>query len=277
MKLTVLVDNNTLIDRYFLAEPGFCLFIEVDGFSLLFDVGYSDIFMSNAAKMGIDIFTTDAVILSHHHRDHTWGLGPLIRNYAERVMENRSFKLPELIAHPLCLPGSSINSGKEYTTPFSFSGIKEHFHLNLSKKPVFITDYLVFLGEIPRINNFEEKKFFSVRNDSDEPDTVPDDSALVCKTSQGLVIVTGCSHAGICNIVAYARKICKEDRIVDIIGGLHLQNPSNDQMEGTLKYLSGIGLQQLHACHCTDLESKIRLSKIVDIKEVGVGLTIEYT
>ncbi len=276
MKLTVLVDNNTLIDRYFLAEPGFCLFIEDDGFSLLFDVGYSDIFMSNAVKLGIDIHTTDAVVLSHHHRDHTWGLGPLIRSYAERAMENRPFKQPALIAHPLCLGKSSPDRITEYSQLFSFRRIEKHFYLTLSEKPVFLTDHLVFLGEIPRITYFEGETFFDVKNGSYEPDAVLDDSALACKTSQGLIIVTGCAHAGICNIIEYARKICMDDRIVDVVGGLHLQNPSADQMNGTMRYLSGIGLQSLHACHCTDLESKIKLSQIAEIKEVGVGLTIEY-
>ena len=74
-----------------------------DDFSLLFDVGYSNIFLSNAARMGIDLCNTDAIVLSHGHRDHTWGLEPLIRYYAEFEIENRSFKRPELIAHPLCI------------------------------------------------------------------------------------------------------------------------------------------------------------------------------
>lgn len=276
MKITVLVDNNTLIDRYFLAEPGLSLFIEEGDFSLLFDVGYSDIFLSNAAKMGIDLSHTDAVVLSHSHLDHTWGLEPLIRYYTELEIEKRPFKRPGLIAHPLCMTRSSAQGITEFGNLFSVSGLEKHFHLKLTEKPVFLTDHLVFLGEIPRTNDFEGKLIFGRKDGCDKPDTVPEDSALVCKTSQGLVIVTGCAHAGICNTVEYAKKICGDDRIIDIMGGFHLQNPSKDQMEGTIRYLSGIGVQAIHACHCTDLESKIKLARVVDVKEVGVGLVLEY-
>ena len=81
MKLTVLMDNNTLIDRYFLAEPGVSYLVEVDGKRILFDVGYSDAFITNARKLAIDLLDVDFVVLSHAHLDHTWGLIPLIRLY----------------------------------------------------------------------------------------------------------------------------------------------------------------------------------------------------
>ena len=103
MKLTVLVDNNTLIDRYFLAEPGLSFHIEADGQNLLFDVGYSDIFLRNAIKMGIDLSCVDTLVLSHSHLDHTWGLEPFIRFFAELEIEKRLSKRPSLVAHPLCL------------------------------------------------------------------------------------------------------------------------------------------------------------------------------
>jgi len=83
MKLNVLVDNNTLIDRYFLGEPAVSYFIENNGDRILFDAGYSDIFIKNAIKMGIDLLDLDFIVLSHAHLDHTWGLGHLVQYYAE--------------------------------------------------------------------------------------------------------------------------------------------------------------------------------------------------
>jgi len=91
-----------------------------------------------------------------------------------------------------------------------------------------------------------------------------------------LVIITGCSHSGICNIVEQAKKLCREEKVIDIVGGLHLLNPSDEQLRGTLEYLGKLGPDSMHACHCTDLRSKIALSKVVNIKEVGVGLILEY-
>ena len=79
MKLTVLVDNNTLIDRYFLAEPGLSFLIEDGDTVVLFDTGYSDIFLKNAWKIGLSLTNIDYLVLSHGHLDHTWGLEPLIK------------------------------------------------------------------------------------------------------------------------------------------------------------------------------------------------------
>ena len=87
MKLTVLVDTNTLIDRYFYGEPGISYFIVDEGKRILFDVGYSDAFIRNAQKMNIDLRNTDFLVLSHGHLDHTWGLEPLIKLYTEAIVE----------------------------------------------------------------------------------------------------------------------------------------------------------------------------------------------
>jgi 7,8-dihydropterin-6-yl-methyl-4-(beta-D-ribofuranosyl)aminobenzene 5'-phosphate synthase len=137
-------------------------------------------------------------------------------------------------------------------------------------------DNLIFLGEIPRLNDFEGKITFGKKDGEQEADTVIEDSAIVAKTKDGLVIITGCSHSGICNIIEYARVITGDDRILDIVGGFHLQNPSQDQLEGTIAYFKDLDSKTVHACHCTDLASKIALSKVCNIKEVGVGLSLEY-
>ena len=108
MKLTVLVDNNTLIDRYFLAEPGVAYYIEIGATKILFDTGYSDIFLKNASRMGIDLLDIDILVLSHAHLDHTWGLQHLIQAFAERRFENRPAKRPRSGRHRLPgLPGNS--------------------------------------------------------------------------------------------------------------------------------------------------------------------------
>lgn len=87
MQITVLVDNNTIIDRYLLGEPGVSFFIREGGKNILFDVGYSDIFISNARKLGISLYDLNYVSISHGHIDHTWGLEPMIRMYSEAKIE----------------------------------------------------------------------------------------------------------------------------------------------------------------------------------------------
>ncbi len=93
MKLTVLVDNNTFTDEHFLGEPGLCYWIETDGKKILFDTGFSDVYLKNAKKLNIDLSNTDCIVLSHGHNDHTTGL---------KSFPHSSKKI-DLISHPDCL------------------------------------------------------------------------------------------------------------------------------------------------------------------------------
>ena len=94
------MDNHTLIDRYFTGEPGLSIFIDTGKTRILFDTGYSNVFLANADRMGIDLLDLDAVVLSHAHLDHTWGLQHLIQRHAEAAFEHASAKRPALVAHP---------------------------------------------------------------------------------------------------------------------------------------------------------------------------------
>ena len=278
MKLTVLVDNNTLIDRYFWGEPAVSYFIETEDKKILLDTGYSNIFIQNAQKMGIDLRTLDFVILSHGHLDHTWGLQSLFGLYTEAILENIPHTKPRLITHPLAFLTKTVGDLPEIGSVISKEKVSRHFKLTLSRAPVWITEQMVFLGEIEKTHDFESEKPMSVviKNDSETPDYLIDDTALAYKTPRGLVIITGCSHAGICNIVDYAKKVCKDERVVDIIGGLHLLNPTQKKLNRTLEYLKTLQSKIMHPCHCTDLKSKIALSKVTNIEEVGVGLKLSY-
>ena len=278
MKLTVLVENNTLIDRYFEGEPGVSYFLEADGKRILFDVGYSDLFFKNAKKMDIDLLNLDYLVLSHSHLDHTWGLSPLIKKYTEAIIEEKSYKKPEIITHPETFIPRTLGELGQIGSMISKNQLSYHFPLNLSKNPVWLTDNLVFLGEIERNNNFEAQNPIGkiIKNDKKEDDYIREDSALVYKSKKGLIIITGCSHAGICNIIEKAKRVCDKEKIVDIIGGFHLQNPSKKQIKGTKDYLRELKPENVHASHCTDLQSKIKLAEVVNLEEVGVGLTLKY-
>lgn len=276
MQLTILVDNNTLIDRYFLAEPGFSCLLQDDDTRLLFDVGYSSIFLENAWKLGCNLAELDYVALSHSHLDHTWGLDPLIRYYAELQIEGRPFKRPKLVAHPQLFISVSAESFPEFGTLLSQEKLAKHFPPQLSAQPQRLSERLVFLGEIPRRNDFEGTLTFGRKDGAAEDDRVIEDSALVYESKEGLVILTGCSHAGICNIIEYAREVCHDTRVVDVVGGFHLQDPPKRQLEETLAYFEALRPQCVHACHCTDLASKIALARVANVQEVGVGLSLEY-
>lgn len=275
MKLIVLLDNNTLIDKYYVGEPGLSFLILHHDIQILFDAGYSDCFMKNAAKMDLDLLNTDYIVLSHGHDDHTQGLNYLWTFFHNKNLSKKN--MPTIIGHPYVfnekvLQGQNIGS---FLTEDELSG---QFRIKLDKQPVWLMDDIVFLGEIPRKNKFENySPFGQVKvDDRYEVDFVLDDSALVYKSSEGLVIITGCSHSGICNIVDYAKKVCKENRIIDIVGGFHLMSPDKQVMKKTINYLKKNKITTLHPSHCVDLKSKFKLSKEFNVEEVGVSLELNY-
>ena len=277
MKLTVLVDNNTMIDRYFYGEPGVSYFIECDDRKYLFDTGYSDVFLRNAVKMGINLLQLDAVIISHGHNDHTWGLGDLAKRLSEAEFEGYGYKTPDVIAHPDAFLDKRLD-GLDIGSMLSVHQLEKSFALRLSKEPIWLTEKFVFLGEIEKNNLFEARTPIgkTLRNDMWEDDFVLDDSALAYMSDNGLVIITGCSHAGICNIIEYAKKVCGEERIYDVVGGFHLLNPTQHTLNNTLGYIEKCRPQAIHACHCTDLRSKISLAQVINVEDVGVGLVLAY-
>ncbi len=280
LSLTVLVDNSTLTDRYFSGEPGLSFLLETDKKKILFDTGYSDAFLANAQKMGMSLRDLDYVILSHGHFDHTGGLGALIQYLTEAKINHIPFNIPQVIAHPLCFCPRPKPPLPNTGSPVEEGEVRRHFPVHLSDTPVWITSNLVFLGEIPKRFTFEKtnpgKRTILMPGGTTVPDLLTDDSALAYRSGSGLVIITGCSHAGICNITEYAREVCGEQRIFDIIGGFHLFDPAPEQLQGTCDYLHNAEPEAVHACHCTSLPAKIALSRVCALQETGVGLRLEY-
>nr|WP_288975603.1 MBL fold metallo-hydrolase [uncultured Blautia sp.] len=267
MKLTVLVDNNTYIDQYYLGEPAVSYYIEIDDMKILFDTGYSHICIQNAGSMGIDLNSVTHIVLSHGYNDHSRGLKYLREQYA----------LPNarLVAHPLCFQPKYYEN--EYIgAPYSPEDITRLFCYQPAQAPVSLSEDCLFLGQIPELYSFEKRKAIgtSIIDGTEREDFCPDDSALVCRTDKGLFIITGCSHSGICSITEYARRVCREQRVTGIIGGFHLFD-KNAQLTETIHFLEALSADTLYPCHCVSLKAKAEMLKCMDIEEVGVGLTIQ--
>jgi len=279
LTLTVLVDNTTLTDHDFCGEAGLSFLLETAGKKILFDTGLSGLFLTNAEKMGIVLQDPDVLVLSHGHIDHTGGLAALARHLAHATAEGSPPRVPQLIAHPRCF-WQKEKDGRKNGSAVSEEEARRQFPVNLSDIPVWITDDLVFLGEIPRRFAFDEgdpgKRTIHCPDGNIEPDYLLDDSALAFRSPEGLVIITGCSHAGICNITEYAREVCGERKVRDIIGGLHMFSPEPGRMNKTGTYLGGLSLEALHACHCTSLMAKIALAGKCPVQETCVGMKFSW-
>jgi 7,8-dihydropterin-6-yl-methyl-4-(beta-D-ribofuranosyl)aminobenzene 5'-phosphate synthase len=260
MKLTVLTDNTAGGD--FLAEHGLSYLIEYDGINLLFDTGHSDVFLQNAIKLGIDLPTqVDYIVLSHGHWDHGDGL---------RYIENKP-----LITHP----GSFIRRYRKNGTgnlglALDQSSIELKFKLITSKKPYQINKHIFFLGEIPRINDFESKATSFMDNDG-QADFVPDDSALAFIRNNRLIVVTGCSHSGICNICEHAKKVTGISKIAAVIGGFHLKH-IDEQTQQTIEYFRNEEIEQIFPSHCTELPALSAFYMAFKIRQVKTGQIFNF-
>ena len=133
MKITVLVDNNSRIDNYLLAEPALSFFIEYKSKKILFDTGYSNIFLKNAEKLGLSLENLTDIVISHGHNDHTGGL---------RYLPDDLHKV-NLIAHPNIFDVKFDANNIAYGCPLSKAELENICTLNLTKNPFYNIFWLI--------------------------------------------------------------------------------------------------------------------------------------
>lgn len=266
MKVTVLIDNNTLIDRYYLGEPGFCCYLEAEGKRFLLDTGYSGVFASNAQKLGLDPWSVDGVILSHSHNDHTGGLGA----YLEHSMQKPQ-KIP-LYAHPT-LFRPLLDQGLPVGCPFSRETLEKRFTLRLSREPAALTENLFYLGEIPEALPLEGR--YPVGESEGAPDYCTDDTAVAYRGREGVYVITGCSHSGIGNILERAKAVTGCKRVLGVLGGFHLME-ANQRAKATIEYLKGQRIPILYPCHCTAFAVRAEMAQCMNVQEAGVSLCLNW-
>ena len=258
MKLTVLTEN--VAGPGFLAEHGLSYLIEVKGETILFDTGSSDVFLENGKRLGIDIVeVVNTIVLSHGHWDHGDGL---------RFISGKT-----LITHPdSFMKRYRKKDHSRIGLGFSKEEVSKRFKVITSKKPHKINEHIIFLGEIPRLTDFEAKTTQHI-NGKGEPDFVPDDSALAIIEDGILHVVTGCSHAGICNIVNYAIKVTGIKKVKTVIGGFHLKH-DNEQTRKAIQCFKELNIETIFPSHCTELPALCSFSKEFSISQLKTGMVL---
>ena len=269
MKLTVLADNHTYIDRYYLGEPAVCYLIEDGEHVILFDTGYSGVFLENAARMGIDLGRVTDIVLSHGHDDHTGGLPAFFARFSQQV---------RLFAHPNALLPKR-HAGASVGAPLSLDQLPERAQARLVTRPCAVSEHVTVLGEIPRAYPFEQDRAvgetLSPCGCCWEEDALPDDTSLALSLPDGVFVVAGCAHAGVCNTVAYVRQVSGKDRVYGVLGGFHLFE-AGPALEQTIAALRALGVERVYPAHCTSLAVKSAFVAAMDTVEVGVGLTLAW-
>jgi 7,8-dihydropterin-6-yl-methyl-4-(beta-D-ribofuranosyl)aminobenzene 5'-phosphate synthase len=252
MRITILVDNY-VAKRNFLAEHGFSLLIETKDRKILFDTGQGYVLENNLHILGKDISDISQIVLSHGHDDHTGGLKFFIKKGV----------FPSILAHPdIVYPKFKIEGDKK-----SNIGLKnslDHFQLDFSKDVKDFGNGIIFSGEVPKNNKWEleETKYFRSVSGRLEKDPFSDDTSLFVKTPRGLLVLTGCAHSGIINIVQYGLNLTKAERLYGIIGGMHLKSASLARIKRTASILSEMKPDFLTISHCTGFDAGVIFKNI---------------
>ncbi len=250
IKITTLSENSAGIS--FLAEWGLSMLVEADGQKILFDTGAGIAAVHNAHLMGVDLSTVDRIVLSHGHYDHTGGLLEVLTLAGGK----------EVIAHP-AIWGSKygqIEGGpvRYVGIPFVREGLEAlGASFILSDEPVKLSANIMTTGEIPMVTDYEAVETYLLIKEGEEfkQDSIPDDLALIIDTEFGLVVILGCAHRGIVNILRHVQKLTGKELIYAAIGGTHLVHASQERLDRTAAALKEMGVQYLGASHCTGFAS----------------------
>lgn len=249
------------------AEHGFSLFIRVfngdKSYSVLFDAGGShEAVIENAKRMGISLGEVSCIVMSHGHHDHFGGLLSAIKAIGKTG-------LPVIVHEDMFKTrGTAYSDGtiRKYSK-FPTEAQMRPARIISTKQPFLIADNTVCItGEIPRETSFEKgfsrhKEFI---NGSWQPELwILDDRAIVIKVrGKGLVILSGCAHAGIINTISYAQRITGVNDVYAVIGGFHLAGKDFERrIEPSIKELRRLNPKLLVPSHCTGWRAMCAIAK----------------
>ena len=273
VEVTILVDNYTDLlllqstnvvkrapvspPQAFLAEHGFsCLIKTIDGSEehvMLMDVGISGTcFLNNAQLLKIDLSKVEALILSHGHFDHCWALREILPKVPKGIplvlhpdaFLPRRFNLPALKIQ-VSMPPPDENMLRE-------AGMEIR---KIREDSILASDRVLVLGEIDRITEFEKGMPGMEAEIKGQwvKDPFSDDRGVALKVkNKGLVVIGGCSHAGIINTVKHAQKVTGTPKVHAVLGGFHLTGPMMEPVIGpTIEEMKKIGPDYIVPTHCT--------------------------
>ncbi len=242
-----------------MGEWGFSALVEADGHRILLDTGaHPETVLQNARDLKIDLSDVREVILTHNHWDHVSGLMSLRKELMKK--------------NPSALSVAHVATGIFYSRPAPqgednlMIGFKKEYEATGGRfieheeaAEIFPGAWLT--GPVPR--KYPERNWSSsgrvLTPAGLVEDTIPEDQSLVLNTPEGLVVVTGCGHAGIINILTFARGEFPNEPVAAVIGGLHLFPATDEQLNWTADKLKDFKVANLIGAHCTGIEAVYRI------------------
>ncbi|MBN2019286.1 MAG: MBL fold metallo-hydrolase [Sedimentisphaerales bacterium] len=244
IRITVLIDDKA--SRPGLkAGHGLSLWIEHREKRILFDTGQSGIVVENAKKLGVDLADTDAVVISHGHYDHTGGLSAVL----DIATKAKIYLHPAAIVTKFSQKASTTKSiGMSVSAKKAIQGRNVIWTVT----PAQLFPEMAVTGQVPRKNTFEDAggPFFLDKN-RQKADELLDDQSLFIESAKGLIVILGCAHSGVVNILNYATKLTGQNNIYGIIGGMHLLNAKDARISNTIDAFRSYDAQKIAPLHCT--------------------------
>ena len=248
-----------------MAEHGFsaAIKLKVDGTErrVLFDSGLDPLTAShNALVLGLDLSSCELVISDHGHVDHAGGLMNIRKKMNEKKQEQ---KIP-LVLHQDAFRNRLVkfHDGRTINLPAPNRADLTEAGYDLVEKQsqsLWIEDSILVTGEIPRTNDFEKGfpiHYSEIDGKMENDPLIKDDQAIILNIKdRGLVVISGCAHAGIINTIKYAMEMSNEDKIYSVIGGMHLSGEIFEpQIPRTIDELEQLKPEFVIPCHCSGLK-----------------------
>jgi 7,8-dihydropterin-6-yl-methyl-4-(beta-D-ribofuranosyl)aminobenzene 5'-phosphate synthase len=259
--LDVKILSTMLADDDGIGEWGFSALVVADGHRILVDTGARpDTVLKNAHDLKVDLSDVPDVILTHNHRDHTGGLITLRHDVTAK--------------NPAALARAHVGQGifLKRDTPW-MGNLRRDYEAGGGKfviydQPVELFPGVWLTGPVPRTypeRNWSGTGQVELPDGSKKEDNIPEDMSLVINTDRGLVVISGCGHAGIINTLEYARKKIRDAPVHAAVGGFHLFAADDEKLQWTAGKLREFGLQNLLGAHCTGIEATYRLRELTGL------------
>lgn len=280
VRIVTILDDYAGYETSFLAQHGIAIMIEAcsEGVCkrILMDTGQSALpILHNMKLLDIDPASIDAVVLSHCHYDHTEGLADTLKAIGRKdipVIAHTSIFRPNYVFKPFIRNiGVVKENGRKAIE--DAGGL-----LVLVDEPFEIMPGVITTGVVPRKRDFEKQGIgtYNLEAGHITPDEILDDLSLAVKVKgKGLAVISGCSHAGIVNIIDWSKELTAEPRVDVVIGGFHLIEASAERIEKTAQVLKSLEVGRVITGHCTGLAALCEFSKVLGdrFEQLHVGTT----
>ena len=281
MKIVVLLENHALSPAL-QAEHGLAVYLEKDGFRMVFDMGETDLFMENAKTLGIDLSQLNAIAFSHNHYDHSGGFLSYVKcgyapvpvyvhsgyfrrkwwDHSKDPVEEPTYKNALELVGPVMTP--------------------EYFFQNgYMKFRMLAADVFEVAPDIYLIGNFALDRENEPPHPSSTMELDPvtltgddfrDEQICVIRSKKGLVVLTGCAHNGLMNIMRTIEQRFPGETIHAIFGGTHLVQSDESRIQKTIDYINSKELGAAGVCHCTGSKGlSMFQEQVPSYLEVGGG------